>query len=97
MLHISRTSHDADLHVFRFHTAPNVHSELIGFLDDLEFSEGECERIDTPFTNLDNEHICVRKGDMKIHFFITSKETCMVVDTDMPQGELAKVMSKRFE
>jgi hypothetical protein len=97
MMKIEKMSNEEEIHYFEFANSANTHNELIGFLYNmLGFSADESNRIDVPFSELNEGYICVKKADMKIHFFICNNKTHMVIDSKKSQEKITQLMKQHF-
>lgn len=96
MIRIKRISNEDSIHYFKLDITPDIHSELINFFHKLSFPEDELTKIDTPFSELEGEYICIKKKDIKVHFFVTKNDINLVVDSDTSQKKLSELMKKHF-
>lgn len=96
MIKIKRISNEEEIHLYVLENSVDMHNELIGFLHSLNFEKKEIMKIDTPFSELEEEYIFTKNKDMKIHFFIGKNKTQMVIDSQKSQRKLVVQMKEYF-
>ena len=82
---------------FKLELDEEIHNKLISFFHNLNFPDDELIKIDTTFSELSDAYIYLHKDSMKVHLFIGEQTAHMVIDSNMPQKELIKLMKKEFE
>lgn len=96
MIKIKRISNEEEIHYFKLELNENFHNQLIAFLDDLNFSDDDILKVDTPFSELSGEYIYLHRNSFKIHLFIEKGAVNMVIDSKLTQEHMCKMMSKHF-
>jgi len=96
MIKIKRIANEESIHHYVFENSTNIHNELLGYFNDLKFEKDELIKIDTPFTELEEEYIFMKSEKMKIHFFICRKNIHMIIDSDESQKNIHFQMRNYF-